>query len=70
MYEYLYHFIEPDLTKPLGEGNKTEVTVFAKSEAAARRRADEVYTRGVDYIIKLISIKENSDFLGARKTGL
>lgn len=52
MYEYLYHFIEPDL------GNKAEVTVFAKSEEAARRRAGEVYIRGVDYMIKLISIKE------------
>lgn len=58
MYEYLYHFIEPDLTKPLGEGHKTEVTILAKSEAAARRRAKAVYTRGVDYVIKLISIKE------------
>lgn len=58
MYEYLYHFIEPDLTKPFGEGNKTEVTVFAKSEEAARRRANAAYTRGTDHIIKLVSIKE------------
>lgn len=58
MYEYLYHFIEPDLTKPLGEGHKTEVTVLAKSEAAARQRAKRIYKRDVDYIIKLISIKE------------
>lgn len=60
MYEYLYHFIEPDPTKLFGEGNKTEVTVFAKSEAAARRRAGALYTRNVDYIVKLISIKENN----------
>ena len=58
MHEYLYHFIEPDPTKPFGEGHKTEVTIFAKSEAAARRRADEAYIRGVDYMVKLISIKE------------
>ena len=60
MHEYLYHFIEPDPTKPFGEGHKTEVTVFAESEAAARRRANAVCTRGTDYIIKLISIKEKN----------